>query len=65
MKREVSNLVSEEVKQAAELYATNKIGENYKYSIYWHDLYDAYIAGAKFNQPFEHEAKPEDNNGKQ
>lgn len=105
MKREVSNLVSEEVLKAAEAHASSKfkrgaefhewsiardsfieakkqnkpveVSENVKEAARkyanecedittfgdWTMVEQAFIAGAKFNHPFEHEAKPEDNNG--
>jgi hypothetical protein len=62
MKREVSNLVSEEVLKAAEAHASSKFKRGAEFHE-WSIARDSFIKGADFNKPFEHEAKPEDNNG--
>lgn len=55
--------VSEEVKKAAREYADSRYVRyrpgSRPGSHYWHEVYNAFIAGAAYNKPQEHNAIPE------
>jgi hypothetical protein len=57
--RQVKEEVSQEVLELATRYANAHHWDGPS----WHAMYDAYLAGHLSSKPFEHNAKPEDNNG--